>query len=790
MTDVASRLTAALADRYRVERELGAGGMATVYLAEDLKHHRYIALKTLRGSLAESMEAERFLLEIEIAAALTHPHILPLYDSGEADGIVYYVMPYVEGPSLRQRLQEEPRLPVAEALRIARQVVGALDYAHRRGLVHRDIKPENIMLYEDAALVTDFGIALAVRTAHAARAAESGMVIGTPVYMSPEQALGDPVDARSDLYSVGCVLYEMLAGVPPYTGADTMEITAQKLVDPLPPLRAKRQEVPAEIEAALVRVLASKAEDRFGTAAELAAALEPPAAAAARRSRRTGGTAEGGPSIAVLPFVNTNADADGEVFSDGIAEELTNALSRLDGLRVVARASAFAFKGRQEEVREIGRRLGVATVLEGSVRRAADRVRITAELVSVADGYRLWSERYDRQVDDVFAIQDEIASAIANVLEAKLLGAPKAYAQEPARKGDPKAYEHYLRGRHLWNQRSASALERSVEEFRRALAIDARHAPAEAGIADSYVILGVYSHRPADEVMPKAKTAAEQALAIDASLAEAHTSLACVRALYEWDWAAADAGFRRAIAHNPQYATAHQWYAMNCLVPQGRFDEARAELDRALALDPLSLAVHTSVGLRHFYERELASAAEALRDTLRLNGEFGAAHYFLGHVQIAMGRYDEAIAPLERAVTLQGESAETMAALATAHALAYHRAPAEALLAELERRARRQLRLAGAAGADPPRPRQPRARAGAARGGRGAPGGGPGVAQGPSDLRRDARPPAVPRPAGDDPAGLRSRPPAPATAAASAGPPRPAPGSFRNRRRGCSFRSP
>jgi TolB-like protein/Tfp pilus assembly protein PilF len=687
VTDVASRLTTALADRYRVERELGAGGMATVYLAEDLKHHRYIALKTLRGNLAESMEAERFLLEIEIAAALTHPHILPLYDSGEADGIVYYVMPYVEGPSLRQRLQGEPRLPVAEALRIARQVVGALDYAHRRGLVHRDIKPENIMLYEDAALVTDFGIALAVRSAHAGRFTESGIVIGTPVYMSPEQAMGDPVDARSDLYSVGCVLYEMLIGTPPYTGADTMEITAQKLVDPMPPLRPQREEVPAEVEAALVRALACKAEDRFATAAELAAALEPRASAAAR-ARRTGGKAEGGPSIAVLPFVNMNADPDSEIFSDGIAEELTNALSRLDGLRVVARASAFAFKGRQEDVRQIGRRLGVATVLEGSVRRAANRVRITAELVSVADGYRLWSERYDRKVDDVFAIQDEIANAIANVLEAKLLGAPKAYAQEPARKGDPKAYEHYLRGRHLWNQRSTSALERSVEEFKRALAIDPRHAPAQAGIADSYVILGVYSHRPPDEVMPKAKAAAEQALAIDGSLAEAHTALACVRALFEWDWAAADALFRRAIAHNPQYATAHQWYAMNCLVPQGRFDDARAELDRALALDPLSLAVHTSVGLRYFYARELASAAAALQETLKLNGDFGAAHYFLGHVQIAMGRYDEAIASLQRAVTLQEESAETMAALATAHALAYHRAHAEALLADLVRRAK------------------------------------------------------------------------------------------------------
>ena len=692
MTDLADRLAAALAGRYRVERELGTGGMATVYLAEDVKHHRYIALKTLRADLSESMEAERFLLEIEIAAALTHPHILPLYDSGEADGLVYYVMPYVEGPSLRQRLVEEPRLPLAESLQIAEQVVGALDYAHRRGLVHRDIKPENIMLYEGAALVTDFGIALAVRSAHGDRFTETGIAIGTPVYMSPEQALGDPVDSRSDLYSVGCMLYEMLAGAPPYTGASTMEITAQKLVDPVPPLRERRPEVPAELEATVLRALACQADDRFATAAELAAALAPPDRPAA--GRRTGATTEAGtgagagPSIAVLPFANPGADPDSEIFSDGIAEELTTALSRLDGLRVVARASAFAFKGAQEDVREIGRRLGVGTVLEGSVRRAANRVRVTAELVNVGDGIRLWAERYDRKVSDVFAIQDEIAAAIANVLEAKLLGAPKAYAQEPARKGDPKAYEHYLRGRHLWNQRTASALERSVQEFEGALAIDPAHAPAKAAIADSYVILGVYSHRRADEVMPKAKAAAEQALALDPSLAEAHTSLACVRALYEWDWSAADALFRRAIAHNPQYATAHQWYASNCLVPQGRFPEAQAELDRALALDPLSLAVHVSVGLCRFYARDLASAAVEIEQTLKLNDAFGAGHYFLGHTYIAMGRYDDALGPLTRAVELQEKSAETMAALATAHALAYQRAHAEAILADLVRRAR------------------------------------------------------------------------------------------------------
>jgi tetratricopeptide (TPR) repeat protein len=290
-------------------------------------------------------------------------------------------------------------------------------------------------------------------------------------------------------------------------------------------------------------------------------------------------------------------------------------------------------------------------------------------------------------MDDVFAIQDEIAGAIADVLQAKLLRAPKAYTQEVPKSGDPKAYEQYLRGRHLWNQRTPAALHSSIEAFERALAIDPTHAPSFAGIADSYVILGVYGHRPPDEVMPKAKAAAEQALAIDASLAGAHTALACVRALYEWDWAGADAAFRRAIAHNPQYTAAHQWYAMNCLVPQRRFDAALKELERATALDPLSLAVNMSVGLLHFYRRELDSATRALRATLELNRDFGTAHYFLGHVHLAAGRCDEAIAELETAVTLQSGSAEVTAALACALAQAYRHEEAESLLAGLEQRA-------------------------------------------------------------------------------------------------------
>jgi serine/threonine-protein kinase len=687
MVGTQERLAAALAERYLVERELGQGGMATVYLAEDLRHHRPIALKVLLPDLAASVGIERFLREIEIAAALTHPHILPLHDSGQADGLVYYVMPYVEGESLRDRLERERRIPVADAVGIAREVVSALDYAHRHGVVHRDIKPENIMLYEGLALVTDFGIALGLSSGGSGRLTTAGIAIGTPAYMSPEQAMGDPVDARSDLYSLGCVLYEMLAGAPPFTGESAMAITAQKLVDPVPPLRASHADVPAWLEGVALKTLTRDPAGRYQSAAELGEALElANAGTGAAGSAAAAPAAKAQPSIAVLPFANMSAEPDNEFFSDGIAEELMNALSKLEGLHVVARASAFTFKGKNEDVREIGRRLGVSTVLEGSVRKAGNRVRVNAELINVQDGYRLWSERFDRQLDDVFAIQDEIAGAIARVLEAKLLGAPAAVTGEGRVPGDAKAYECYLRGRHQWNKRTESGLTRGIEDFEKAIALDARYAPAYAGLADSHVMLGIYGLLPPDVAMPKAKLAAQHALDVDASLAEAHASLGCVLAVYDWDWPAADAAFRRAIALNPQYATAHQWYAMNCLVPQGRFPEARAQFQQAQLLDPLSLTLNCSIGLAEFFARNYDAAVEKLREAVEIDENFGTAQFFLGQVYAQLGRHEEAAAVLERAIGLSERSPETVAALARAHAVAGRREEATRLLASLVRR--------------------------------------------------------------------------------------------------------
>ncbi|MGH7537801.1 MAG: protein kinase domain-containing protein [Gemmatimonadales bacterium] len=405
-----ARLTAALAGRYAIERELGSGGMATVYLAEDVKHHRKVAVKVLQPELAAALGPDRFLREIRTAAALNHPHILALYDSGEADGFLYYVMPYVKGESLRQKLAREKQLSIEEALGITRQVASALDHAHARDLIHRDIKPENILLYEGEAMVADFGIALAVSAAAGARLTETGVLVGTPEYMSPEQATGErALDARSDVFSLGCVLYEMLAGEPPYTGPTAQAVITKRMTDPVPAVRRLRDAVPAGVEQALMQALARTPADRFASAAAFAEALAQPGGVPPRRR-----------SVAVLPFLNLSADPENEYFADGITEDVIANLSKIRALEVISRTSVMPFKKRDHGLRDIAARLGVATLLEGSVRRAGDRVRIVAQLIDAATDQHLWAETYDRQLTDIFAIQSDVAVHIASALRAEL----------------------------------------------------------------------------------------------------------------------------------------------------------------------------------------------------------------------------------------------------------------------------------------------------------------------------------------------------------------------------------
>ena len=439
--------------------------MATVYLARDRKHGRPVAIKVLRGEIATALGPERFLREIEIAAGLTHPHILPLHDSGQVDGFLYYVMPFVEGESLRGRLEREQQLPLEDALQITREVADALSFAHSRDVVHRDIKPENILFQAGHAVVSDFGIARAITAAASGTRTEAGIPIGTPGYMSPEQAAAElHLDGRSDVYSLGCVLYEMLAGGPPFTGPTPQAVLARHSLDPVPALRTVRQAVPLAVEQAVMKALEKMPADRFTTATEFADALRTPPAG------RPAPAPAAAKSIAVLPFANLSPDPENEYFSDGITEEIINALGHLPGLHVAARTSSFAFKGKSTGIGEVGARLRVATVLEGSVRRAGSRVRITAQLVNVADGYHLWSERYDRELDDIFAIQDAIARTIAHRLELALAGPAGDLLVTPPTE-NLAAYQLYLKGRYFWNQRGAG-LAKALDCFQQALLLD------------------------------------------------------------------------------------------------------------------------------------------------------------------------------------------------------------------------------------------------------------------------------------------------------------------------------
>jgi serine/threonine-protein kinase len=559
-------LQASLADRYLIERELGRGGMATVYLARDLKHRRPVALKVLSPTVAATLGADRFLREIELAARLQHPHILTVFDSGDAQGTLWFTMPYVEGESLRDRLRRARQLPLADALRITTEAARALDFAHQHGVVHRDIKPENLLLTTDGStLVADFGIARAL--GETGQLTETGIVVGTPTYMSPEQAAGErTIDGRSDIYSLACVLYEMLAGEPPHTGPNVQALIAKRLSEPVRSVRTTR-EVPLGVERTITRALARAPADRFQSAGEFGRALETtgeltggvaPPAGAARRGRRaaalvglvlavaaaaflvarmrapSGGAAvTGPPSTAVLPFDDLNPGSDQEYFSDGLTEELITALSRVEGIRVAARTSSFQFKGQQVDVREVGRRLQVGSVLEGSVRRSGNRVRITAQLVNARDGYQLWASAYDRELADVFAVQEEIAQAIIAALRVRL-GVRDSAVLRARPTADPEAHDLYLKGRFAWNRRTAAGMEEAVRYLERAVARDSTFATAWAGLADAYVLVVPYAGAPRETTWPKARAAAMRALALDSTLGEAHTALAYGAMIYDW----------------------------------------------------------------------------------------------------------------------------------------------------------------------------------------------------------------------------------------------------------------
>ncbi|HUF28777.1 MAG TPA: protein kinase [Gemmatimonadaceae bacterium] len=711
MTDILSeQLQASLGAGVVIQRELGGGGMSRVFLADELALNRRVVVKVLAPELAAGVNADRFRREILLAAGLQHPHVVPILAAGEvadapgpgANVLPYFTMPFVQGDSLRTRLTTTGRQPIADVIAILRDVAKGLAYAHAHGIVHRDIKPENVLLSGGSAAVTDFGVAKALSSAHRSGAGDAltviGMSLGTPAYMAPEQAAGDPTtDHRADLYSLGLVAYEMLAGRTPFGARAPQAIIAAHLVERPEPVDRLRRDAPAALATLVMRCLEKDPARRPQTAEEFLASLDAaPAIAASRRMRRavgaialvavaatawmwyrTTGTRAAGAdatAIAVLPLVNTTGDPRDEYFSDGMTDELVSALSRVPGLRLASRTSTFAFKGRRDvDVREIGRRLGVGSVLEGTVRRDGPRLRLAAQLTNAADGLSLWSDSYEREVRDVFDVQDEIARAIAGALaprlvapDSALLPATTAGAAAHRRTTDLAAYDHYLRGRFFWHQRGEPALRSAESHFEQAIALDSTFAAAHAGLADVLALLPVYGTTPGDSAYPRARAAAERAIALDGTSAEAHTTLGLVhKSLGEWE--DAERVLTRALELDPGSAAAHQWRA-EVLVITGRLREAAAAARHAHQLDPFSAIVAAELGYMLTLAGEPDAGIEMGRRAITLAPDLWAGHAFLGSSFLFAGRIAESVAPLERAVQLDPNVSLFRGVLAYAYA--------------------------------------------------------------------------------------------------------------------------
>jgi serine/threonine protein kinase/tetratricopeptide (TPR) repeat protein len=645
----------ALASSYRLDRELGRGGMATVYLAQDLRHKRRVALKVLHPDLSSSIGPDRFLREIQLAAQLNHPHIVPLFDSGEAGGYLYYVMPVVDGETLRDRLLRDGQIPLEESLNLIRGIASALDYAHRQNIVHRDIQPENVMLQDGEAVVMDFGIGKAVSVAADDTLTQTGMVVGTPAYVSPEQAAGETrIDGRSDQYSLACVLFEMLSGRKPFSGPTAQSVISKRFSDPVPSLRAVFQSAPDEVENAVLRALSREAADRFATTVEFARAL-----VATHLSTPDGsaiGAGGGGKSIAVLPFTNMSADPEGDFFADGIADEIITALSKVKALRVVSRTSSFTFKGKNDDIREIGRKLQVSTILEGSIRKVGKRLRLNAQLVGTSDSSQLWAERYDRELEDVFAIQDEIASSIVAALRVVLTeDEKKAIEQVPTANID--AYEYYLRGRQFFHQHRRRSHEFARQLFERAIELDPGYALAHCGVADCCSFLYQYfDASPAN--LKRADAASRRALELAPHLAESHASRGLAVSL-TGDFDEAEKEFQEAMRLDPKSFEAAYFFARSCIA-QGKAEEAVKWFERAISVRPDDFAAliilagaYMELGRSEDVTRAMRRAYDAARKHLELNPDNPRALYMGAAALVQLGELDKALDWTRRAERME-----------------------------------------------------------------------------------------------------------------------------------------
>jgi serine/threonine-protein kinase len=753
---------------YRIVSRIGAGGMGEVYLAEDVRLGRKVALKILNDDLTKHEDrVRRFEQEARAASALTHPNILTIFDIGTEVSTHFIATEYIDGLTLRSLLTRA-RLKLGEVFDVALQIAGALAAAHAAGIIHRDIKPENIMVRADGLVkVLDFGLAKLIETQAPstdsvartiARAnTDPGTVMGTAAYMSPEQARGQSVDARTDIFSLGVVIYEMIAGRAPFEGETASHVIVSILEKEPPPLTRSSPEAPSELDRIVTKALAKDKDERYQTVkdllidlkrlkqrrdldAEIERSISPDtiSSSAVATSSGPGTVATALPSvmssgdvaarttssaeylvsgikqhkkgavaavtlligaiaaliyffypaassgaidsIAVLPFANAGADPNMEYVSDGVSESLINSLSQLQRLRVTARTTAFRYKGKEVDPQQIGRELNVRAVLMGRVRQVGDTLNIQVDLVDATTGAQLWGEEYNRKVSDILAVKQDISREITDKLRLRLTGdEQKQITRRDTTNAD--AYQSYLRGRFHWNKRTGVELKKAIEQFQQAIDRDPNYALAYAGLADCYMLLEQYAGVPSSETAAKTRAAAERAIAIDDSLAEAHTSLA-FHYHQSWQWAESEKEFKRAISLNPNYPTARHWYQI-LLEALGRNDEAFVEIKRALELDPLSPVLEVNIGDAYARKGDLDSAMEHAKRLVQLDPNFPLAHHIHGLVYLRQRRYAEAIGEFQQNVA-NDRSAYSLSYLGHAYAMAGRRDEAAAVLKELE----------------------------------------------------------------------------------------------------------